>query len=156
MIPSAGHFYPASETQPPDAFVLMRQNPRHSDPSKPRGNSSETQPPDAFVLPKLCSKLCCQNSPIATVDDGAIGPTMPAANVDLVFLEVPLLYMCTFLSLFSKVACRESAQCYSRYQELKENQCEVIHKQPEHHTQLWQLLQIQPRYCQAVTKLLLS
>ena len=119
-----------------DAFVLdkMRQNTRCRAPSKPRSCSAETQSPDAFVLPKLCSKLCCQNSPIATVDDGAIGPTMPAANVDPVFLEVPLLYMCTFLSLFSKVACSESAQCYSRYQELKKNQYGVIHKQPEHHT----------------------
>ena len=62
MIPSAGHSSPASETQPPDAFVLMRQNPRHRDPSKPRGNSAEIQPPDAFLL--------------ATVDDDPIDPTI--------------------------------------------------------------------------------
>ena len=86
-------------------------------------------------------------------DDDVFAPPKLIFPAQL-FIEVPLVYVSTFLSLFSKVTCRESAQCSSRYQELKEHPCEMINIPPEHHALPWQLLQIQPRYYQAVTKLL--
>ena len=108
-----------------DAFVLdkMRQNTRRIAPSKPRSRSAETQPTDAFVLPKICSKLCCQNSPIATVDDGAIGPTMPAANVDPVSLQTALLYTDKFKNVWVENRC---LRCYSSLH--RERNCPVYTK----------------------------
>ena len=78
VIHSAGHSSPAADTQPPDAFVLMRKNP-----SKPRSNSTETQPPDDPTADPVIPEMVL-SAPAATAvpdvflpneDGGAIAPT---------------------------------------------------------------------------------
>ena len=113
VIHSAGHSSPAADTQPPDAFVLMRKNP-----SKPRGNSAETQPPDDPVIPEMVL-----TAPAATAvpdvflpdeSDGAIGPTKPAPDCfpAQLFLKVQLLSTTAdkFKNVWKQKRC---LRCYS-------------------------------------------
>ena len=86
-------------------------------------------------------------------DDDTFAPPKLIFPAQLL-IEVPLVYVSTFMYLFSTVTYSDSAQGNSRYQEQKEDPCEMLNMPPEHRSLPWQTLEVQPQYYQAITKLL--